>query len=87
MKQECSIVQDLLPLYVEDMVSPETAEFVGEHLKSCETCQAEVQSLRQPPDVTPPPRKSALRPRCDDSRRNYCSSEYRPPCWPEHLCW
>lgn len=54
MKQECSIVRDLLPLYVEDMVSPETAEFVGEHLKSCETCQAEVQSLRQPPDVTPP---------------------------------
>lgn len=54
MKQECSIVRDLLPLYVEDMVSPETAEFVGEHLKSCETCQAEVQRLRQPPDVTPP---------------------------------
>ncbi|OUP46016.1 zf-HC2 domain-containing protein [Pseudoflavonifractor sp. An187] len=54
MKQECSIVRDLLPLYVEDMVSPETAAFVGEHLKSCETCQAEVQSLRQPPDVTPP---------------------------------
>lgn len=54
MKQECSIVRDLLPLYVEDMVSPETAAFVGEHLKSCETCQAEVQRLRQPPDVTPP---------------------------------
>lgn len=54
MKQECSIVRDLLPLYVEDMVSPETAEFVGEHLKSCETCQAEVQNLRQPPAVTPP---------------------------------
>lgn len=57
MKQECSIVRDLLPLYVEEMVSPETAEFVGEHLKSCETCQAEVQSLRQPPDVTPPAQK------------------------------
>lgn len=54
MKQECSIVRDLLPLYVEDMVSPETAEFVRGHLAACETCQAEVQSLRQPPDVTPP---------------------------------
>lgn len=54
MKQECSIVRDLLPLYVEDMVSPETAEFVGGHLAACETCQAEYQSLRQPPDVTPP---------------------------------
>ena len=54
MKQECSIVRDLLPLYVEDMVSPETAEFVRGHLAACETCQAEVQRLRQPPDVTPP---------------------------------
>ena len=54
MKQECSIVRDLLPLYVEDMVSPETAEFVEGHLAACEMCQAEVQNLRQPPDVTPP---------------------------------
>lgn len=54
MKQECSIVRDLLPLYVEDMVSPETAEFVEGHLAACETCQAEYQNLRQPPDVTPP---------------------------------
>lgn len=57
MKQECSIVRDLLPLYVENMVSPETAEFVGGHLAACETCQAEVQSLRQPPAVTPPAQK------------------------------
>ena len=48
MKQECNIVRDLLPLYVEDMVSPETAEFVRGHLAACETCQAEVQRLRQP---------------------------------------
>ena len=54
MKQECSIVRDLLPLYVEDMVSPETAELVGGHLAACEACQAEYQSLRQPPDVAPP---------------------------------
>lgn len=54
MKQECSIVRDLLPLYVENMVGPETAEFVEGHLAACETCQAEYQNLRQPPDVTPP---------------------------------
>lgn len=54
MKQECSIVRDLLPLYVEDMVNPETAEFVRGHLAACETCKAEYQSLRQPPDVTLP---------------------------------
>lgn len=57
MKQECSIVRDLLPLYVENMVSPETAEFVEGHLAACGTCQAEYQNLRQPPAVTPPAQK------------------------------
>ena len=32
MKTECSIVKDLLPLYVEDMVSEETAQYVSDHL-------------------------------------------------------
>ena len=32
MKNECSIVCDLLPLYAEDMVSEDTAEFVKEQI-------------------------------------------------------
>lgn len=39
MKNECSIVCDLLPLYAEDMVSEDTAEFDKEHLGTCPTCQ------------------------------------------------
>ena len=35
MKNECSIVQDILPLYVEEMVSDDTVSFVREHLKDC----------------------------------------------------
>lgn len=48
MKNECSIVCDLLPLYVEDMVSEDTAEFVKEHLGNCPTCRAELEKLRKP---------------------------------------
>ena len=40
MKNECSIVQDILPLYVEDMVSEDTAGFVKEHLRGCPECRA-----------------------------------------------
>ena len=43
MKNECSIVCDLLPLYAEDMVSEDTAEFVKEHLGNCPTCRAELE--------------------------------------------
>ncbi|MBQ3258716.1 MAG: zf-HC2 domain-containing protein [Oscillospiraceae bacterium] len=39
MKNECSYVKDILPLYYEGMVSEETAEFVKEHLTSCEECR------------------------------------------------
>lgn len=48
MKNECSIVCDLLPLYAEDMVSEDTAEFVKEHLGNCSTCRAELEKLRKP---------------------------------------
>jgi len=48
MKNECSIVCDLLPLYAEDMVSEDTAEFVKEHLGNCPTCHAELEKLRKP---------------------------------------
>ena len=46
MKTECSVVRDLLPLYVEDMVSTETAQYVKSHLAECPECQAELESLK-----------------------------------------
>lgn len=44
MKNECSIIRDILPLYVENMVSEDTAEFVKEHLESCPVCRAELEN-------------------------------------------
>ena len=42
MKNECSIIRDILPLYVENMVSEDTSEFVKEHLESCPACRCVV---------------------------------------------
>ncbi len=47
MNNECSIVRDLLPLYVEDMVSAETGVFVKEHLDGCEACRAEWEGMKR----------------------------------------
>ena len=52
MKTECSVVRDLLPLYVEDMVSPETAQYVKSHLADCPECQAELNSLQEGEGLT-----------------------------------
>ena len=53
MDKTCSIVQDLLPLYAEDMLREETKEFVDGHLAQCEACRAELAALKA--DVTPAP--------------------------------
>ena len=52
MKTECSIVRDLLPLYVEDMVNPETAQYIKSHLAGCPECQAELESLKEGEGLT-----------------------------------
>ena len=46
MKNECSVVRDILPLYLENMVSEETAEAVKEHLDSCPECAAEFEAMK-----------------------------------------
>ena len=38
---ECKIVQDLLPLYAEDLVSPETKKFVDGHCEGCRECRGQ----------------------------------------------
>ncbi len=46
MNNECSIVKDLLALYSEDMVSDKTAEFIKNHLESCEECSREYKQMK-----------------------------------------
>lgn len=48
MKNDCSIVKELLPLYAEDMVSAETAYFIQQHLEECEECRSEFERLNIP---------------------------------------
>ena len=47
MRNECNIIRDILPLYIEDMVSAETAELVEEHLKNCVSCRIELQNMKR----------------------------------------
>lgn len=51
MKNECSIVRDILPLYLENMVSDETGTFVKEHLKDCPECTAALEALKAGPKI------------------------------------
>lgn len=51
MKKECNLIQDILPLYVEDMASEYTREFVEKHLTHCPECQKNLEDLRKDTSV------------------------------------
>ena len=46
MSNQCNLIKDILPLYVEDMVSADTQEFVNAHLEQCAECRAELDRMR-----------------------------------------
>lgn len=48
MRNECSIIQDLLPLYAENMVRSDTAAFVEAHLKGCAACRKDYEKTKEP---------------------------------------
>lgn len=44
---KCSIVKDLLPLYIENMLQEDSKKFVEEHLADCPDCQKELKAMQQ----------------------------------------
>lgn len=46
-KINCNIIKDVLPLYLDDVVSNDTKEMVEEHLNSCDACRKEAIALKQ----------------------------------------
>ena len=53
MKNECNIIRDILPLYLENMASDDTKEFVDEHLASCPACGKALEGMKEPVNVQP----------------------------------
>ena len=39
MKYECDIVKDLMPLYIDDLLSENSKKFVEDHINNCESCK------------------------------------------------
>lgn len=62
MDKQCCVIKDLLPLYMENMVSEGTKSFVEEHLNGCEECRTKLEQMQAPaelvPDTDPAPLKN-----------------------------
>ena len=47
MKISCNIIEDLLPLYVDDAVSEDSRQLVEEHLKECVSCRKMLEEIKR----------------------------------------
>lgn len=47
MNVPCEIIQDLLPLYVEEMTSDASSKLVEEHLRHCSSCSAALRAMKK----------------------------------------
>ncbi|MEA0562139.1 zf-HC2 domain-containing protein [Lysinibacillus irui] len=53
MSQECSIVEDLIPLYKKQALQKPTIAFIEQHLESCQKCQQLTSSKQLPIEYLP----------------------------------
>ncbi len=49
----CHVINDLIPLYIDDCCSADSAAMVAEHLKTCPSCKAFYDSMNTPDAVMP----------------------------------
>ena len=47
-KITCNVIRDMLPLYVENVLSEDSVNLVDEHVKECPECKAELEQMTQP---------------------------------------
>ena len=46
MNTKCNVIRDLLPLYIDEVVSDESRQLIEDHLKECPECRAYLDELR-----------------------------------------
>ncbi len=50
-KVNCSLIKDLLPLYIDELCSSESAEIIKNHLDACSECAKEYDQLTEQPQI------------------------------------
>lgn len=56
-KKECKIIQDLLPNHIDNLTTPETNEFIENHLKQCSECTKIFENMKKDFGIEEKPEK------------------------------
>ena len=52
-KLPCGVVEDLLPLYIDELCGEESRTLVAQHLENCPACRSKYDAMREPVAVEP----------------------------------
>ena len=55
----CAVAQDIMPLLLDEVCSPESRGFVEEHVRTCESCRAVLTHMQAEERQTPSPEAKA----------------------------
>jgi len=47
----CSLIKDLMPLYIEGLTSTDTNEYIKKHLSECNECKSFLEDIQLEPDI------------------------------------
>lgn len=50
-RNECNIIQDILPLYIDGIASEDSAAYIEEHITKCEKCKKMLDDMKTPTEV------------------------------------
>ena len=85
----CEVIRDLLPLYVDDVLSSDSRALVEEHLETCEGCTDYYHALKEPEGNYKQMRKSDEKAAFKETdihhschRRMYCGFGFWIVLWP-----
>ena len=59
MRMKCDVIKDLMPSYIDNLLSEDSQGLVEEHLAECETCKAYYETLKGDDDIFARRRNSA----------------------------
>ena len=47
----CSLIKDLMPIYIEGLTSTDTNEYIKKHLSECNECKSFLEDIQLEPDI------------------------------------
>ena len=62
MKNECCLMDELLPLYAEDIVSKEASEIIKSHIENCPECREKLSFFKEKDDIFAPVAEDEIKP-------------------------